>query len=253
MTLLTCSAVRPRLPAFHDRELPIPELIAVESHLTSCEPCTEELVDLQRIGNALRLAAAPGPADDWTGLQPGVIGRMRAEAYESWGARTRRMFDDLHLVWVGLAAAVATVFCSSVALSAVHFASPERDDSLARMIEVISAPTGSDLNPVSALRFLQVPSVPQRGAIEVMLAQPVSRDELMLAVNAVVTQDGRVSGVSVLDTADRQQQPRDVNPILNALYHGRLEPGRLGASPVAVNLVWLLAHTTVKAKAPRVI
>ena len=252
MTLLTCSAVRRRLPAFYDRELPIPELIAIESHLSGCEPCTDELGELQMVGIALRLAAAPPPADDWTGVQSGVISRMRAEAYESWTARTRRMFDDLHRVWVGLAATLATVFCASVALSAVHYASPERDDSLARMIEVISAPTGSDLNPISAVQFLQVPSVPQRGAIEVMLAQPVSRDELMLAVNAVVTRDGRVSGVSVLDTPEHQQ-PRDVNPILNALYHGRLEPGRVGKSPVAVNLVWLLAHTTVKAKAPRTI
>ena len=253
MTLLTCGAVRRRLPAFYDRELPVSELIAIESHLAGCEPCADELGGLQSIGNVLRLAAAPGPADDWTGLQSGVISRMRAEAFESWTARTRRLFDDLHLVWVGLAAAVATVVCSSVALSAVHFASPERDDSLARMIEVISAPTGSDLNPVSAVRFLQVPSVPQRGAIEVMLAQPVSRDELMFAVNAVVTQDGRVSGVSMLDSDTTEGQPRDVNPILNALYHGRLEPGRVGELPVAVNLVWLLAHTTVKAKAPRVI
>jgi hypothetical protein len=250
MTLLTCAAVRRRLPAFYDRELPIPELIAVESHLAACEPCADELTGMQSLGNALRLAAAPGPADDWTGLQSGVISRMRAEAHESWTARTRRMFDDMHLVWVGLAAAIATVVCSAVALSAVHFASPERDDSLARMIEVISAPTGSDLNPVNAVQFLQVPSVPQRSAIEIMLAQPVSHDELMLALNLGVTRDGRVSGVSVLNTSE-QRQARDVNPILNALYHGRLEPGRVGAAPVAVNLVWLLAHTTVKAKAPR--
>ena len=250
MTLLTCAAVRRRLPAFYDRELPIPDLIAIESHLAACEPCTGELSELQTLGNVLRLATAPSPADDWTGLQPGVISRMRAEAYESLTARTLRMFDDLHRVWVGLAAAVATVVCAVVALSAVHYASPERDDSLARMIEVISAPTGSDLNPISAVQFLQVPSVPQRGAIEVMLAQPVSREELMLALNAVVTQDGRVSGVSVLDTPEHDR-PRDVNPILNALYHGRLEPGRVGTAPVAVNLVWLLAHTTVKAKAPR--
>ena len=45
--------------------------------------------------------------------------------------------------------------------------------------------------------------------------------------------------------------PREFSPILRALSTARLEPGRLGASPVAVNLVWLVAHTTVKAKAPR--
>ena len=49
-----------------------------------------------------------------------------------------------------------------------------------------------------------------------------------------------------------EPHPRELNPILKALSRARLEPGRLGASPVAVNLVWLLAHTTVKAKAPRI-
>ena len=248
MTLFTCSSVRRRLPAFHDRELPISELIAIESHVSECAPCASELKDLRGVGNLLRLAAAPGPADDWTGLQSGVISRMGAEEHESWTARTRRMFDDLHLVWIGLTAAVATIVCGAAALSLVHFASPEREDSLASMIQVISAPTGSDLNPVNFDKFLQVPTVPERGAIEFMLAQPMTRDEVVLALNAVVTQDGRVSGLSVLSP---ESHPREVNPILKVLSSARFEPGRMGASPVAVNLVWLLAHTTVKAKAPR--
>ena len=249
MTLLTCTAVRRRLPAFYDRELPVSELIEIESHVSDCPPCASELHDLRAVGAGLRLAAAPGPADDWTGLQSGVIGRMRAEAHESWTARTRRMFDDMHLVWIGLAATVATLVCGAVALGVVHFASPERDDSLASMLEVISAPTGSDLNPIKNDKFLQVPTVPERSAIEFMLAQPMTRDEVVLALNAVVTQDGRVSGVSVLST---ESHPREVSPILRALSSARFEPGRMGASPVAVNLVWLLAHTTVKAKAPRI-
>jgi hypothetical protein len=248
MTLFTCSSVRRRLPAFYDRELPISELIFIESHVTECPPCASELKELREVGNVLRLAASPGPADDWTGLQSGVISRMRAEEHESWTARTRRMFDDMHLVWIGLAAAVATIVCGAVALSALHFASPEREDSLASMIQVISAPTGSDLNPINYDKFLQVPTGPERGAIEFMLAQPMTRDEMVLALNAVVTQDGRVSGLSVLST---ESHPREVSPILKALSSARFEPGRMGASPVAVNLVWLLAHTTVKAKAPR--
>lgn len=248
MMSLTCVAVRRRLPAFHDRELPIPDLIAIESHVSACRPCAETLQDLRDLGDVLRQAAAPGPADDWTGLQSGVISRMRAEADASWTARTRRMFDDMHLVWIGLAATIATIVCGSLALSAMHFASPERDDSLAAMITVISAPAGSDLNPVRNDLFLQVPTVPERGAIEVMLAQPVTHDELVLALNTVVNQDGRVSGLSVIST---EPHPREVSPMLRALYNSRFEPGRLGTSPVAVNFVWLLAHTTVKAKAPR--
>jgi hypothetical protein len=248
MTLLTCAAVRRHLPAFYDRELPIRDQIDIEAHVGGCSACAGELKLLAGIGDALRLAASPGPADDWTGLQPGVISRMRAEAHESWTARVGRMFDDMHLVWIGLAAVMATFFCGAVALSALHFASPDRDDSLASMIAVISAPIGSDLNPIRADRFLRVPSVPGEGPIEAMLARPVSHDELVLALSAVVTREGRVSGVSVLTT---ERTLEELDPILDVLAHGRLEPGRRGESPVAVKLVWLLAHTTVKAKAPR--
>jgi hypothetical protein len=97
-------------------------------------------------------------------------------------------------------------------------------------------------------QFLQVPTVPERGPLEFVLAQPFTHDELVLALNAVVMQDGRVSGLSVIGT---EPHPREFSPILRALSTARLEPGRLGAEPVAVNLVWLFAHTTVKAKAPR--
>jgi hypothetical protein len=247
MMILTCSVVRARLPAFHDRELPIRDLIAIESHVADCTGCGSELQDLRSLGDGLRLAAAPGPADDWTGVQSGVISRMRAEAHESLTARTGRMFDDLHLVWIAMAATVATFLCGVVALSALHFASPERDDSLAAMINVISAPAGSNLNPVRVHSFLQFPSVPERGAIEAMLARPVSREELTLALSAVVTREGRVAGVSVLTTG---QWPQDVDSILDVLARSRLEPGRVGTSAVAVNLVWLLTHTTVRPKVP---
>ena len=137
-----------------------------------------------------------------------------------------------------------------MALSALHFASPDRDDSLRSMIAVISAPVGSDLNPVIADQFLTVPSVPDQGPIQAMLAQPVSHEELVLALSAVVTREGRVSSVFVLNN---QQHRAEINPILDVLARGRLEPGRVGTAAVAVNFVWLMTHTTVKAKAPRTI
>jgi hypothetical protein len=262
MTLFNCSSVQRRLPAFHDRELPIPELIAIESHVQDCSPCASELRDLRELGQALRVAAAPGPADDWTGLQPGVIGRMRAEAHESWPARAGRFLDDLHLVWIGLAATAATFLCGAVALSALHFGSPERRlDSLASAIAVMAAPTGSNLNPVRLderlgprysplVDYLSVPSVPKEGPMEAMLLTPVSEEELMLALSAVVTREGRVSGLSVL-TNERDRQ--DIETILQRISQAHLEPARVGGDPIAVNLVWLLTHTTVKAKAPRII
>src|SRR4030095_3212594 len=147
MTLLTCAAVRRRLQSFHDRELPVGDLIAIESHLHDCPPCGQDLKAMQDVGHALRLAAAPAPPDDWTGVRSSVISRMRAEAHESWPAKVRRAFDDLHLVWVALASTAATCLCAGSVLSMLHFASPERQDSLAAVIGVMAAPSGSDLNP----------------------------------------------------------------------------------------------------------
>lgn len=250
MTLLTCHAVRRRLPAFYDRELPVRELIAIEHHVVECPPCTRELRSLQQVGEALRLAAAPGPADDWTGLQPGVISRMRAEAHESWPARAGRFLDDLHLVWIGLAAAVATCLCGAVALSLLHFAPPEREDSLRAVIGAMAAPIGSNLNPVRLENYIHVPTVPRKGPMEAMLARPVSEEELELALSAVVTREGRVSGVSVLANGSNVQE---LQLILDGISRASLEPARFGEAPVAVNLIWLLTHTTVKAKAPRTI
>ena len=110
MTGLTCTAVRRRLAEFHDGELPVQKRIALQGHLNALRrAASTSCADYEDVSSALRLAAAPGPADDWTGLRPGVIGRMRAEANEAWLARMGRMFDDMHLVWIGLASTVGHV------------------------------------------------------------------------------------------------------------------------------------------------
>jgi len=246
MTLMTCAAVQRRLQAFHDRELQVADLIAIEGHLHDCPPCVRDLNELQSVGNALRLAAAPAPPDDWTGVRSGVISRMRAEAHESWTARVRRAFDDLHLVWIGLASTAATCLCAGAVLSMLHFASPERQDSLAAVIAVMAAPSGSDLNPARLDGRIQAPSVPENGIVYATLERSVMDGDLVVPLSAIVTREGRVSG---LERLNKSQDGREVTTIVEALSRGRLEPAQFGGSPVAVNLVWLVAHTTVKGKA----
>jgi Putative zinc-finger len=247
MTLLTCAAVRRRLQAFYDRELPVGDLISVEAHLHDCPPCSRDLSTIQDIGHALRLAAAPAPPDDWTGVRSSVISRMRAEAHESWPAKVRRAFDDLHLIWVALASTAATCVCAGSVLSMMHFASPERQDSLAAVIAVMAAPSGSDLNPARLDDRIQAPSVPENGVVYATLERSILDDgDLVVPLSAIVTREGRVSGLELLN---KMQDRREVTDIVEALSRGRLEPAQFGGSPVAVNLVWLLAHTTVKGKA----
>lgn len=247
MTLLTCAAVRRRLPAFYDRELPVGDLIAIEGHLHGCPPCARDLRELQEIGEALRMASAPGPSEDWTGLRSGVISRMRAEAHESWTARARRAFDDMHLVWIALASTAATFVCAGTVLSMLHFASPERQDSLAAMIAVKAAPWGSDLNPARLDARISAPSVPENGVVYATLESSDVKGEMFLPLSAIVTREGRVSGLELLHN-NEDYDPQTVTELVEALSRGRLEPAQFGGSPVAVNLVWLVAHTTVKGK-----
>ena len=111
-------------------------MISFESHIKDCPPCAGELAELQNVGNLLRMAAAPAPADEWAGLAPGVVGRMCAENHESLRARVGRVFEDMHLVWIALASTTATFLCGAVALGTLQFASPERHDSMAAVIAV---------------------------------------------------------------------------------------------------------------------
>lgn len=258
MTGLTCMAVRQRLAAFHDDELPVQERIAVQSHVNKCEDCLAELQErYQAVGTALKLAAAPGPADDWTGLTPGVISRMRAEANQTWMARLARTFDDMHLVWIGLAASAGTVFCGAVVLGLLHFASPERADSLRAMITVMNAPLGSNLNPanlddlimsttqMTVPRPIQAPTVPLDGIIRASLERSGTEGEMMAAFSATISREGNISGVELLADSGRRRQ---VQQLINEISTGRLEPARHGEDTVAVTCVWLVEHMTVKPK-----
>jgi hypothetical protein len=242
MTVLTCAAVRKHLAAFYDDELEIQQRIAVQSHINDCSPCGRALQAFVDLGGAMRAAAAPGPADDWTGLRAGVISRMRAEAHESFPAQLSRMFDDMHLVWIGLASTAGTLVCAAIVFGMLHFASPERDDSLAAIMATMAAPSGSDLNPASLDGWIQAPTVPGNGVVSAALEQSGAEGDLMLALSAVVTREGRISGLQVLaNDSDRQH----LVTLLRDLSGAQLVPARYGTDPVAVNLVWLVEHMTV--------
>ena len=251
MTGLTCTAVRRRLAEFHDGELPVQTRIAIQGHLNACDACVDELRGYEHLASARRPAAAPGPTDDWTGVRPGVIGRIRAEANEAWLAWLGRTFDDMHLVWIGLASTAATFLCGAVVLGMLRYASPERDDSLRAMITAIAAPSGSNLNPASMDGLMiQAPSVPEEGIVEASLERSGAEGELMLAFAAVITREGNISGLEALGEGRGRGQ---VARLINEISRGRLEPARYGADPIAVNLVWVVEHLTVKPKTARVV
>jgi hypothetical protein len=179
---------------------------------------------------------------------------MRAEAHDSWTAKGRRFIDDLHLVWIGFASAAATVVCAGTVLSMLQVApEPVRADSLATMLAVtgsagfeLSATAMEGRNPVfgGPIR-VQAPSVPHDGVVFATLQTALTEDEdRMLPLSASITSEGRVAELRALSAEEVDDTA--VRALISALSNGRLEPAQYGGESVAVNYIWVVAHTTVK-------
>jgi len=48
-------------------------------------------------------------------------------------------------------------------------------------------------------------------------------------------------------------QARAVQTMIGAMSQARFEPARVAGLPIAVNMVWLMTHTTVRGEGPKVI
>jgi hypothetical protein len=244
MKLLTCSSVRRRLTPFHDRELPVEDQIAVAAHLEECPPCARESAALAALGDAIRASAqAPvGERQDFSGLRADILSRVKQERDDMLPARLRRFRDDMHLVWIGMAAAVATLICGTVMAGLLHYASPERNDSLAALIAALGSP-GSNANPVRLQPYdMRFPS-PGADVVPAVLMRSMTKDEAILTLQAIVTREGTVEDVELISGQHRDPQ---IDELLDAISRARFEPAQRRGSPVAVNMVWLLAHTTVR-------
>ena len=253
MQRVTCELVRRRLGAFHDGELTLEDQVTIQGHVAVCRGCVHALERLQTIGKGLRLAAsvditAPGHTD---GLRDGVISRLAAEDAETLGMRVRRMFDDMHLVWAGLAATAASATCLLIVSGLVHFAAAQRtDDSLFGIMRAMASASAT-VHAAGLERPIQLPRVSPTAAMPLFLGEtgPFGGDDLF-ALTAVVTREGRLTDLELLLSGGRDEER--VLQLLLAVSAAHFEPARLAGSPVSVNLVWLLAHTTVQApKLPR--
>lgn len=248
MKYLSCAAVQRRLQAYYDRELPADEQYAVEYHLDGCPMCHSDIGALGDLGAALRTMSAGQTAPaEFDGLAASVVGRFKAEREQSLAARIERMFEDMHLVWAGLSATAATLTCAALLAGFWYLSPAVRADSLAGIIGAMSSP-GSDRNPVSFNDRILPPrfSSPDDPMAAVLAGRGVTEGDLVLALAAVVTQEGRVAYPELLSASEQDREA--VLRLLNALAAARLEPASLRGAPVAVNLVWLLTHTTVRGK-----
>ncbi len=172
----------------------------------------------------MRLAAAPRPAS-WPSsastlrdlaagvaeqqpvealrISAHVIERLKVEESFSMRAQVAEWFQDMHLVWAGLGASVATAICVVGSASVLHAANQERPNSMARVISVLASP-GSNDNPLRLNYEMMAPRAVTDAAIE------MSEEDAEYALSAVVSREGRVQGVEMINQpADRPGRQRD--------------------------------------------
>jgi hypothetical protein len=233
------------LSACHDGELPVDEQIAIESHLRECRDCGEELEAIRAIGEALRGRAAaerPPSCIELSAMQADLMGRVRVEHDESIAMQVVRVFDDMRLSFAALGATAATL-ASILIITGIFYFGPrsERPDSLAAMMETLGAQSASTDG------MLLPRAYPTTAPDDVR----VNEEDAVFALAAVVTRQGRIANLELVLAEQPTGSDRErVLRLLDDLSRSRFEPARFGGSPVAVNVVLLVTHTTVRGNKP---
>jgi hypothetical protein len=266
MKVLTCAAALRSLQAFHDGELPVSGQIAVSSHVDGCGRCTAALAELRELGSMLR-STAPGRAslscDEAGAFTSTIINRVKVEHDASLGVRLHDLVEDLRMLYAGVGASLATTMCLLLMLSMMRFATIERADSLAGILNFL-ATQGTNENPFVVDARVMMPralDAPFSSGELLMVAEDAAgggtrlANDAVVTLSAVVTREGTVSNLEILDGETAAGRPADasdarVEELRDAVSHARFEPATRKGLPVAVNMVWLVAHTTVRAKHP---
>jgi len=258
MKPLACPAVLRELQAYHDDELQVTDQIAISAHLDGCRSCRESLAELEDIGNLLR-SEAPGrttmSCDEAASFVSGVVNRARVEDSVSFVAWVRELFDDRRFVYSAGGAATATLACLIIMLTMMRFGAGDRTDSLAAMLHGLSGPAA----PVQPIVIRPI-VLDARITIQPALARFSGSDisdlsDSVLALSGVVTTEGRVSNIEVNDgtngIAMATMDSRRIESLVDAMSKTRFNPYMKEGDPVSVNMVWFVAHTTVRGGAER--
>lgn len=244
MKNLKCAAAQQQLPAFHDRELPTSDQIAIAGHLDVCRECAAAVGEIESVGGALR-AMAPGrrtlTRDEAVGFHASVVNRVKAERDASFVARVRGMFDDMHLVYAGVGATVATMVCVVIMLGMLRFASSERPDSLAAMVACLATP-GANANAVAIDAASHA-----RWTARFSAANETAEQDTVFALADLLTHEGRDAKLEPLRSGKtpRDRDAQAIEGLLDAVSRARFGPAE--GLPISGSMVWLIAHTTVRA------
>jgi hypothetical protein len=216
--------------------------VALQNHLGGCEPCNRESHALAAISVTLRdFASQVALAEpvEHRRIAAHVLERLRVEEQFSMRSQITDWFQDMHLVWAGIGATVATLICIIGSASVLHATSQERPNSMARVISVLASP-GSNDNPLRLNYEMNAPRAVTDAGIE------MSEEDVEYALSAVVSREGRVQGVEVINQGPTNNA--EINAMLNEAYRMKFAPATARGDAVAVSMVWLVANTTVKGR-----
>ena len=243
---LPCDRAWALLEPFVDDELAMPEQVLVEAHLRWCETCRARVEDMRLIAVGLRAGAASRSLDPevtvaLSAMADEVLSRVEAEHEQSFMVRCRELVTDVRYLWPVLAGSAALVIFLYAATSISRIARAVSPNSMAAVIAILASP-GSDENPL----HLDADMLAPRGLFVGEALATIPEDEAAFAVAAIVTREGRVSNYEVLPSSDRSA---DTEAVRDMVVHSRFEPAQTPDGAVAVNVVWLLTRTTVRASA----
>ena len=248
----TCASARERMHAFIDGELPAAEHAAVLVHIDNCASCAADIEDYRSLGGLLRTSVDTTalPVDELSEMTAKVVSLTAAEARQSLRVRLTDAFGDMRFVFAG-AGSFAATFAIAVSLAAILQAQAvSSTDSLASVLDRMSAPRGSTQNPYSVDPRILPPHVQQDAlAMPAILVDdvPYAVPDEEYAFSGVLTPDGRVAGIEMLQRGGKID-PRALE-LLYSIHESRFKPARLkDGRAVAVSFVWLHSDVTIKPK-----
>ncbi len=249
MKPMTCATARRRVQAFHDGELSLADQVAVQSHLDWCDVCGDWLADVRAIGAVVRhdgLTRGVLSYEEAGAFVAAVVSRSKAEEDASLFAQVRRMFDDLHLVYAGVGAAVATAACIVVMLGMMRFAPTEHPDaspsaSLAAIVSLLTMPGSANAIAVD-------PASHARGTARFQAANETAAEDAVFLVASAVTRGERLINLEHLRTGHKatRAEAKAIDELLQAVARARIDPA--ADTPVSAGgMVWLVTSMTVRA------
>jgi hypothetical protein len=154
----------------------------------------------------------------------------------------------MHFVYAGLGAAGATVSCIAIMLSMMNFAALTNPGFNQNPV-VVDARMLMERNIVDSTMYSTVSTL--RTQVLDQGFDASTGDDSAFTWSAVVTREGRLVNLEVYPD-DGPSAPagsvkaRAVQTMMGAMSQARLEPARVAGLPIAVNMIWMVTHTTVR-------